>query len=163
MGGRNAAIEKLYRDLGPALLAYARSLLHDAAAAEDALHQVFLKLTSSRGALPDEPRPYLFRAVRNASLNRLRSVTRQTASDIEPSIFVAPNSLSDLVPDLERALASLPDEQREVVLLRVWGGLTLAAAAQVMGVSPNTAASRYRYGLARLRERLGPHVRTSDA
>ncbi|MFN8095442.1 MAG: sigma-70 family RNA polymerase sigma factor [Vicinamibacteria bacterium] len=163
MRARDAAIEQLYRDLGPALLAYARSLLHDTAAAEDALHQVFLKLTSTPGAMPDEPRPYLFKAIRNASFNRMRSDSRYSASRIEPSMFVARDALSDLVPDLERALAELPDEQREVVLLRVWGGLTLAAAAEVTGVSPNTAASRYRYGLARLRERLGRHLRATHA
>jgi len=163
MVGKNAAVEALYRDLGPALLAYARSLLRDATMAEDVVHQVFLKLISSGEALPDEPRPYLFRAARNTSLNRLRATSRERRHRAEPPMFVAGNGLSDLVPDLERALAELPTEQREVVVLRVWGGLTLQAAAQVTGVSTNTAASRFRYGLARLRERFGHHGRGSHA
>ena len=161
MGGKNAAVEALYRDLGPALLAYARSLLRDAAAAEDAVHQVFLKLISSHEPLPDEPRPYLFRAVRNTSLNRTRAASREALQRAEPSIFLARDGLSALVPDLERALTDLPEAQREVVVLRVWGGLTLEAAAQVTGVSTNTAASRYRYGLARLRERFGQATKAS--
>jgi RNA polymerase sigma factor (sigma-70 family) len=53
---------------------------------------------------------------------------------------------------LQSALRRLPDEQREIVVLRVWGQLTFEEAAAIIGVSPNTAASRYRYGLAKLKE-----------
>lgn len=161
MVGRNEAVEALYHDLGPVLLAYARSLIREAASAEDVVHQVFLKLIAGRESLPAEPRPYLFRAVRNASLNHVRAVGRHAATRGAPPVFSAPEHLSALVPDVERALAALPSEQREVVVLRVWGGLTFDEAAGLTGVSPNTAASRYRYGLARLREHFGTQVRTS--
>ena len=53
---------------------------------------------------------------------------------------------------LQSALASLPDEQREVVVLKIWGQLTFEEAAAVIGVSPNTAASRYRYALEKLKD-----------
>ena len=53
---------------------------------------------------------------------------------------------------LQSALQMLPDEQREIVVLRMWGQLSFAEAAEVAAVSPNTAASRYRYGLAKLKE-----------
>ena len=159
MGGHRDVIESLYRDFGPALFAYARSLLREASSAEDVVHEVFLKLIARPGWLPVEPRPYLFRAVRNASLNRRRSVSREAGRPPEAPAFVAEDGLAALVPDLERALADLPVEQCEVVMLRVWGGLTLEAAAEVAGVSPNTAASRYRYGMARLRERFGMPVK----
>jgi RNA polymerase sigma-70 factor (ECF subfamily) len=56
---------------------------------------------------------------------------------------------------IERALAALPLEQREVIALKVDAGLTFAEIAEVTGVSPNTAASRYRYALEKLREHLG--------
>lgn len=163
MGRSHEAVETLYHQLGPALLAYARSLLRDRALAEDAVHQVFLNLMAGRATLPDEPRPYLFRAVRNTSLNSLRAASREAAVARAEPIFVARDGLEALVPDLESALAELPAEQREVVVLRIWGGLTLEAAAQVAGVSPNTAASRYRYGLSKLRERFGAHVKASHA
>jgi RNA polymerase sigma-70 factor (ECF subfamily) len=159
MDGNHAAIEALYRDTGPALLAYARSLVRDAAAAEDVVHQVFLRLMSRGAALPNEPRPYLFRAVRNTSLNRLRDASWYAVQRNEPAMFVARDGLEALVPDLERALAALPEEQREAVVLRIWGGLTIEAAATVAGVSTNTAASRYRYGLAKLRERFGAQMK----
>jgi len=67
---------------------------------------------------------------------------------------------ADLVPstvvDPFAFLRELPDEQREVIVLRVWGQMTFEEAATALEISPNTAASRYRYGLAKLKERLQP-------
>ena len=57
---------------------------------------------------------------------------------------------------LQSALAELPEEQREIVILRVWGQLTFEEAAAALDISPNTAASRYRYALAKLKEQLQP-------
>ena len=56
---------------------------------------------------------------------------------------------------LERALAALPADRREVIALKIDAGLTFREIAAVLGVSPNTAASRYRYALAELRDALG--------
>ena len=160
MGGPHAVIERLYEELGPVLLAYARSIVQDFAEAEDVLQQVFLKLMASGSAQPSEPRPYLFRAVRNTCLNHRRSEARQRASRSEPPMFTAPAPLDGLATDLETALRDLPVEQREVLVLRVWGEMTLAEAAQVLDVPLNTAASRYRYAVAKLRERFGAHLRS---
>jgi RNA polymerase sigma-70 factor, ECF subfamily len=159
VSGLGLTIEDVYLELGPALVAYARSLVTDAAAAEDAVHQVFLKMIASHADLPHEPRPYLFRAVRNACLNRRRTTHREQAQ-LAPPIFVAEDGLAGLVPDLERALADLPDDQREVVILRVWGEMTLQAAADVLGIPMNTVASRYRYALDKLRQRFGVQLRS---
>jgi RNA polymerase sigma-70 factor (ECF subfamily) len=60
---------------------------------------------------------------------------------------------------LQSALAALPTEQREITVLRVWGELTLEEAAAVLDISPNTAASRYRYALAKLKKQLEPLAR----
>ena len=57
---------------------------------------------------------------------------------------------------LQAALADVPDEQREVLILRIWGQMTFEEAASALDISPNTAASRYRYALAKLKERLKP-------
>ena len=54
------------------------------------------------------------------------------------------------------ALGELPEEQRAVVHLKLWEGLTFEQIAAALDISPNTAASRYRYGLDKLRERLRP-------
>jgi RNA polymerase sigma-70 factor (ECF subfamily) len=158
---RETRIQAFYAELGPALLAYARSILRDTAPAEDVLQQVFLKLLSNPALpLPTDARPYLFRAVRNTSLNVQRSTMRDAAHREGLELFTAPNGLSHLVPELEAALDDLPDEQRQVVILRIWGELTLDETAEVLGIPANTAASRYRYALAKLRQRLGALVRS---
>ena len=57
---------------------------------------------------------------------------------------------------LSAALTELPAEQRAVVHLKLWEGLTFERIAELLDIPPNTAASRYRYGLDKLRERLRP-------
>jgi RNA polymerase sigma-70 factor (ECF subfamily) len=72
------------------------------------------------------------------------------------SWLTSPPGLQETGLALQSALADLPVEQREVVVLRVWGRMTFEEAAVVLEISPNTAASRYRYGLAKLKSRLQP-------
>lgn len=160
MSVHDGEVSRLYEDLGPALLAYARSLVRDTSEAEDALQEVFVNLMTGReGALPREPRPYLFRAVRNNCLNRRRSVARELARcQAAAPLFAAPNGFEGLAIDVEQALQELPDEQREVVMLRVWAEMTIDETAQVLGIPMNTVASRHRYALARLRRRFQVHL-----
>jgi DNA-directed RNA polymerase specialized sigma24 family protein len=161
MGSFREAVATLYRELGPSLLAYARSLLGDPMEAEDAVQHVFLKIMSARmTALPREPRPYLFRAVRNRCFNRRRDAVREWQRTADAPMFVAPAGLGPVAADVETALGELPDEQREVVVLRIWAGMTLDEVAQTVGIPVNTAASRYRYALAKLRDSLGVHLRS---
>lgn len=154
-------VERLYRQLAPALLAYGCSLLGGRAAAEDVLQQVFLKLLESDRPAPDDPRAYLFRAVRNAACNVRRTRGREVALGATEAWFEDSAGGRDAVLALQAALSELPEEQREVVMLHVWGELTLEQTGRVLGISPNTAASRYRYGLARLRRRLHPEEEES--
>jgi RNA polymerase sigma-70 factor, ECF subfamily len=58
---------------------------------------------------------------------------------------------------LQAALAQLPEEQREVVIMRVWSGMTLEEIAQSAGIPLNTVASRYRYALEKLRKLMKPY------
>jgi RNA polymerase sigma-70 factor (ECF subfamily) len=147
-------VERLYAELGPALLAYGCCLLGDRGRAEDALHQLFLRLLSDgAGALRDQ-RPYLYRALRNTALNLRRGEARAQEREAKAALFEAPPGLESQALELAAALQELPDEQRQAVVLKVWGGLTFEEIAGVADVPANTAASRYRYGLARLRARL---------
>ncbi|MBI2921751.1 MAG: RNA polymerase sigma factor [Planctomycetes bacterium] len=148
-------IRRMYEEHGPALLLYARALAGDASSAEDAVQQVFLRLLAGRVPLPECPRPYLFRAVRNESVTFLRGRDRVVAlADAEPMFVAPPEAEEGERERLEEALAELPAEQREVVVLRTWGDLTFEEVAELVGVAPNTAASRWRYGLEKLRARL---------
>ena len=152
----NAAdLQRLYRHHGAALVAYARSFLPDAAAAEDAVHSVFLRLLRGDVAAPESELGYLYRAVKNAALNAKRNVSRETQIDSGERWFVHRNGNVEAELALQEALAELPEEQREVVMMRIWSGMTLEEIGAATGVTVNTAASRYRYALEKLRERLG--------
>lgn len=144
-------VQRLYELHGRALLAYACSLVHNPSEAEDVLHQVFLELLRGRGPTISTP-GYLFRAVRNRAFNHLRNRSREIELDAEAQWFESPSGSPETAIALQSALKTVPLEQREVVVLRVWGQLTFDEISVVVGVSPNTAASRYRYGLAKLTE-----------
>ena len=100
-------------------------------------------------------RAYVFAALRRVAL---RQVTRR--KDQPASLLADPVGPTEPVEDprrqaLARALQGLSHEQREVIALKIEGQLTFAEIGRVLTISANTAASRYRYALARLRERLG--------
>ena len=144
-------IRRLYEVHGRALLAYACAFLRDPAEAEDVLHQVFLQLLRD-GATGFSSPGYLFRAVRNRVLNHIRDRAREVGLDNEAQWLESQSGSAETALALQSALSVLPEEQREVIVLRVWGQLTFEEIAGVVGVPPNTAASRYRYGLAKLSE-----------
>jgi RNA polymerase sigma-70 factor (ECF subfamily) len=148
-------IEMLYRQHGSALLLFASAITGDRARAQDMLHQVFVKLLENgnlRHAV--DAKAYLFTCVRNAALNDVKARQRDVAIDDESPWFAPPNRDYAEELNLRRALCALPDDQRQVIILHVWGELTFSQIAQLLSISSNTAASRYRYGLAKLREAM---------
>jgi RNA polymerase sigma-70 factor, ECF subfamily len=154
-------VRRLYDQHGPALVAFACSIVADTATAEDVVHQIFLRLLRGDTLIPELPVAYLYRAVRNAALNSRRKGNRSVSFEDQPvaakSLFQHDDGNREAALALQAALLELPDEQREVVVLRIWSGMTLEEAADLSGVSLNTAASRYRYALEKLRERLKPY------
>ena len=145
-------VQRLYERHGPALLAYACAFLRDPADAEDVVHQVFLQLLRGRSSVVDLSPGYLFHAVRNGALNHIRGRSREVDLDGEVQWLESPSESKETALALQSALRALPQEQREAIVLRVWGQLTFEEVGDVVGISPNTAASRYRYGLAKLKE-----------
>ena len=150
-----SGIELSYRRYGSALLLFAASLTGEMSRAQDAVHQVFLKLLES-GSLREalDAKAYLFTCVRNAVLNDRKARQRDVALDPECVWFEPPHRDFAAELNLRRALWELPEDQREVAVLHVWGELTFAQVAEVLNISANTAASRYRYALAKLREAM---------
>ena len=152
----NTEVERLYRQHGPALLLFATAITGERSRAQDAIHQVFLKLLedgSLRRAV--DAKAYLFACVRNAALNDARVRGRNVAlGDEEPPWFDPPSRDFAEEENLRRSLVELPDDQRQVTVLHIWGELTFAQIAELLSISANTAASRYRYALVRLRESM---------
>jgi len=161
-------VGRLYDAHGASLFRYAVMLLADAAAAEDAVHQVFTALLRPSAPVQiDDATHYLRRAVRNECYSTLRrhksraECAERAGRDGSPPLLesIATDEGTGATPDerlaLERALRSLPAEQREVVHLHMFEGLTFQEIATAANESINTIASRHRYALARLREVLG--------
>ena len=147
-------IERLYQQHGAALLLFATAITGERCRAQDAIHQVFLKLLEDEKLCrATDVTAYLFACVRNAALNDARARGRSVALADEDLAWFEP-SLRDYAEEasLRRALMELPDDQRLVTVLHVWGELTFAQIADLLSISANTAASRYRYALGRLRE-----------
>src|SRR3989442_7488305 len=137
-------VRRLYDQHGPALMAYARGCVPDAAAAEDVVHQVFLRLLSAELTMPDASVAYVYRAVRNAALNARRCGLRLTELDPQSSVFRHRGGNQEAALALEKALAQLPEEEREVVGMRMWSGLTLEEIAAAAGAGVTTLRVRDR-------------------
>ena len=148
-------IGRLYDRHGAALYRYAVMVLADTAAAADVVQTVFVALLRRRSA-PVLDERYLRRAVRNECFSALRKRRRDVLASAVP-ILEAADAASDR-PDerlaLEQALRELPPDQREVVHLKVFEGMTFQEIADLTDESINTIASRYRYALEKLRVQL---------
>jgi RNA polymerase sigma factor (sigma-70 family) len=147
-----AEIEALYRQHAAALLLFASSISRDRGHAQDAVHQVFLK-TIENGSLSHaiNKKAYLFACVRNTVRNDAKVQDRNVSLEIDSAWFSPPDRDYAGEQNLRRALGDLPDDQREVIVLHVWGELTFSEIAELLDIRSNTAASRYRYALAKLR------------
>jgi len=107
-------------------------------------------------------RPLLYAAVRSIALDFVRRAARRARR--EAAVFTETESAADpqfeLDDDTQSALAaavdSLPCDQREVLVLKIWSELTFNEIARALGISQNTAASRYRYALSNLKKTLQP-------
>jgi len=150
------AVRALYERHGPALVAYACSFLPDVSAAEDAVHGVFLRLLRNEIETPQSPVSYIYRAVRNTALNVRRSSIRESPLAENQVHFTHQSGDHEAALGLQELLSELPEEQREAVVMRIWSGMTLEEIAVSTEVSLNTVASRYRYALEKLRERMRP-------
>ena len=146
----------LYDRYGPSLYRHALMLLADPAAAEDAVQQVFTSvLRSGASARLEADERYLRRAIRNECYSMLRWRRIRPPVQVEPRALLEQIASADSKPDerlaLERGIRLLTPEQREVVHLHVFDGLTFRDRAEASGASSNTVAARYRYTLAKLR------------
>lgn len=144
---------QLYRQHAPALRLYARQW---GDSGEDLVQEAFVRL-AQQAPPPEQVLPWLYSVVRNAALMAQRSTARrrqreQRASKPEAWFATCEDRFDG--DEATRLLAELPLELREVIVPRLWGGLTFDDIAHLVGCSLPTAHRRYQTGLAQLRERL---------
>jgi len=165
--GSNEALTRIYEKYLDSMLTLALGLLNDAAAAEDIVQDVFVSFAQSRHnvRLRGSLSGYLATSVVNRVRDHQRRRRRRAGKDAKCCVSAesaGPDQaviLSEQARLLAAAVAELPDEQREVVLLRLKAGLKFRDIAKLQQISLNTVLSRYRYGLERLRSMLDGEVK----
>jgi RNA polymerase sigma-70 factor (ECF subfamily) len=171
--GSAHALCRIYNRYESDLLTLATSLLGRTGQAEDVLQDVFMKFIESIDTfeLTGSLKGYLAKCVANRARDYLRKDRGHTGEPIADCRLriadygIASSPVETVIVDEQRqrlvaALAELPYEQREVVLLHLQGGLKFREIAHVQLVAAKTAESRYRYGLDRLRSVLNGQVET---
>jgi RNA polymerase sigma-70 factor (ECF subfamily) len=152
------AVAAVYDACAAGLYRYALMILADRQGAEDAVQQAFAKLLSrrDRAAGLECPEAYLRAAVRNECYSLLRSRRREPPREDGLLEIADPaHGRDDERLAIEGALRELPPDQREVVFLKVYEGLTFREIGERLGEPANTAASRHRYAMEKLRRAFG--------
>ena len=150
-----------FAQLGPALLLFARRWTNSRADAEDVVQEAFVRFWRRQHSL--ENRALLYATVRSTALDRLRRDQRRARREALAALDGADHFEPEFSPEdegqqlLAAAVERLPNEQREVVVLKIWNELTFAEIGSALEISQNTAASRYRYALSALKKILQPH------
>jgi RNA polymerase sigma-70 factor (ECF subfamily) len=152
--------EALYEAKAAELILYGRALGLTHGEAEDVLQETFLVLLKLPQR-PLEPEHYCVRSYRNRALNHRRSLWRRLTRELEAfagghhwfekSSDETEQSLQTAAVD---CLTALPVEQREAIVLKIWHRFTFEEIGGLLGISPNTAAGRYRYGLRKIKLQL---------
>ena len=143
--------ERLYEAKATELILYGRALGLSHGEAEDVVQETFVALLH-RPQPPAQPEHYCVRSFRNRALNFRRGLWRRLTRELESRRWFERGS--DETPRERaamRCLAGLPVEQREVIVLKIWHQYTFEAVGELLELSPNTVAGRYRYGLQKLR------------
>ena len=158
-------LERLYDEHASVLFAFLLNFTRDENDTRDVLQDLFIKLAQHPDLLAParDERAFLLRLAHNAAIDLMRRrgtrSKHQEQFGAEQTSAFAPTSDPDEAAfrtELSAALGELPADQRAVVHLKLWAGLTFEEIAVSLEIPLNTAASRYRYGLDKLRARLRP-------
>jgi RNA polymerase sigma-70 factor (ECF subfamily) len=142
---------RLYEAQAASLILYGRALGLSHSEAEDVLQETFLALLRLAQP-PEQPERYCVRSFRNRALNLRRGLWRRLARELESKRWFE-RELDETAAERRamRRFAELPQDQREVIVLKLWHGHTFEEIGELLSLSPNTVAGRYRYGLQKLR------------
>jgi RNA polymerase sigma-70 factor (ECF subfamily) len=156
MAKNEAQIEELVHTRLADLVLFAKQWKH--AAAEDVVQEAFLRLMKQK-VFPDNPVAWLYTAVRNLSNNELRSQNRRKKREFdaqtEKGLFDIPDTeWKEEAEQLIRELESLDLEYREIIVAKIWGGLTFDEIAVMIGSSRSSVYRKYQEGIERMKKEI---------
>ena len=155
-----AAVEMMWDRYASDLFAYLQAVLCSRHDAEDVLQTVFVRIVQKRHRLAKARHldAYVYRIARNEAFRFIgRRKKDRTIKALDESWLIVPDGhkeLDDLAEQLQVTLALLPQQQREVIVMKIYTQKTFLEISRFLGLSQNTVASRYRYGMEKLRTLL---------
>lgn len=167
-------------EFGPKLLLFARQQTRSPQDAEDVLQDAIVKLVEkirNNEFVGDSEawQPYLYTTIRRLAIDLSRRDDRRKRREDVASLedgeahleafhpwFESESSDDETRTQLEEKLKELPEKFSEVIIMKIWGERTFAEIGEILDISQNTAASRYRYGLEALKKSLGSARRRGD-
>jgi RNA polymerase sigma-70 factor (ECF subfamily) len=158
--GDPAALEMIWTEYASDLLGHLTAIHCSRNEAEDTLQEVFITIARKRKAVAQARmlQPYLFQLARNVARNRIKHNRRlREKIDGAPDWLVStgPAPIDEhRIQELIAGLALLPEKQRSVLVLKFYRDKTLREIGMLLGISENTAASCFRYGIEKLRRAL---------
>jgi RNA polymerase sigma-70 factor (ECF subfamily) len=165
---------------GPKLLLFARQQTRTHEDAQDVLQDALVKLIEKlhSGEFVGGQEfwmPYIYTTIRRLAIDLSRRDDRRkrredsVTADLEAELgetfhpwFETDSSDDETRAQLEAGLKELPPKFAEVIIMKIWGEQTFSEIGEILGISQNTAASRYRYGLEALKRQLGGARRRGD-
>ncbi len=150
--------EQWLAEHAPRLLLFARQQSRSEADAQDLVQEAILEAWNRRNTLQSPSLPFVFATIRRRAVDLARSTDRRANREAhslqETAVcwFDSSAEARERTRLIEQAMRALPEIYREVVTLKIWGGLTFAEIAEALQIPANTAASRYRYGITELRK-----------
>ncbi len=149
-------LERLYREVGPALLGYFRRQPALASNAEDLLQDTFVRALKRVDRLPPpvSPRAYLFGIARHVSIDALRRL--RPVEELTPDTPAVTKPEDDRLEPMRHAIAGLPETHREALLLKLQQELSYEEIAEVLAIPVGTVRSRLHYAVLHLRQTLNP-------
>jgi RNA polymerase sigma-70 factor (ECF subfamily) len=167
--GDGQVLVRMYEKYKAGLLTLAAALLYDRTEAEDVVHDVFIAFIESgqKFQLTGSLKGYFARCVANRARNVNKSRQVRQTTGLEQTAEIPSDCgrgdhaamFGEQQQELTAALAQLPYQQREVIILRMYSGLKFKQIAQMQSESINTIQGRYRYGLTKLRSILSEEVK----
>jgi len=161
VSGDAGVFDLIWKEYGKMLFGMMLSMLCSHHDAEEVLQDVFVKIAKNKDGIAGAKNMsgYIYTIARNEALSFLKKRKRIPEPTDPAQLWLVPadekESLGDESIRVAGLLAELPEEQRTVIVMKIYKNMTFDDIACAMGISLNTAASRYRYGMEKLKAFLG--------